>query len=182
MGRTELSDGSQEQLFAAVGAASPGDTVVVKPSGLDVSAVRARMTLSGLVDIRETKEGVEGRIPSYGKGAKVSLRLSALRNAGDGALVDEHELLERDGLAVPKSCSDVPMAQRKPCKDCTCGLAEKVMDDNGVVDTQLAEKSECGNCSLGDAFRCAGCPYLGLPPFKPGEKVTVSNSLMTSDI
>lgn len=89
-----------------------------------------------------------------------------------------------------------PKAKRKrACKDCTCGLAARLeaedqvkrekadqdlntlklkSDDLAEVDFTVQGKvGSCGNCSLGDAFRCDGCPYIGLPAFKPGEEVTI---------
>lgn len=81
--------------------------------------------------------------------------------------------------------------RRRACKDCTCGLAQRLeaedrakrssadqnlarlkAEDLAEVDFTVKGKvGSCGNCALGDAFRCDGCPYIGLPAFKPGEEV-----------
>lgn len=47
---------------------------------------------------------------------------------------------------------------------------EKTNLENGNVE------SSCGKCYLGDAFRCASCPYRGLPAFEKGDKVKLVNN------
>ena len=63
---------------------------------------------------------------------------------------------------------------RKACDNCSCGRKEQEeAAANGTISVESlkqAPKSACGSCGLGDAFRCAGCPYLGKPAFKDGEE------------
>ncbi|KAG1791415.1 cytokine-induced anti-apoptosis inhibitor 1, Fe-S biogenesis-domain-containing protein [Suillus plorans] len=89
--------------------------------------------------------------------------------------------------------------RKKACKNCSCGLAELeaeeaksgkvvLLDSDNAVEVEAGDMaksliaaakaapkatSSCGSCFLGDAFRCASCPYLGLPAFNPGEKVEI---------
>ncbi|KAK9791273.1 hypothetical protein AB5N19_08845 [Seiridium cardinale] len=120
----------------------------------------------------------------------------------DDDLIDEDTLLTEEDLnkplAIPAECVPKVGKRRRACKDCTCGLAEKLAaedaakrgdadaklkslklgaDDLTEVDFTVQGKvGSCGNCSLGDAFRCDGCPYIGMPAFKPGEEVRLLNN------
>ncbi|NXO03311.1 CPIN1 protein, partial [Rhinopomastus cyanomelas] len=94
-------------------------------------------------------------------------------------LLDSDELLDSEDLKKPDpsslrapSCKE--MGKKKACKNCTCGLAEELEQEKKKSSSQ--PKSACGNCYLGDAFRCASCPYLGMPAFKPGEKILLKEN------
>ena len=94
-------------------------------------------------------------------------------------MIDEDNLLLEEDLSRPDTktydCGEGEGGVRKACKGCSCGLAEELdRDAASKVEKKSVEKaSSCGNCYLGDAFRCAACPYLGKPAFKPGEQVVL---------
>ncbi|RSL38869.1 Fe-S cluster assembly protein DRE2 [Fusarium sp. AF-6] len=120
----------------------------------------------------------------------------------DDDLIDEDTLMTEADLLrpinIPPECQPKAGKRRRACKDCSCGLAERLAkedaekraeadkklesvklatDDLAEIDFTVQGKvGSCGNCSLGDAFRCDGCPYIGLPPFKPGEEVRLLNN------
>ncbi|KAL3944936.1 MAG: hypothetical protein SGBAC_000970 [Bacillariaceae sp.] len=106
-------------------------------------------------------------------------------DGGDEDMIDEDALLADDLLAPPpamgaRTATD-DCSGRKACDDCTCGRADaEKAASSGEEVVQQAPSSSCGNCSLGDAFRCASCPYLGKPAFKAGEEHLVLD--LTDDL
>lgn len=129
------------------------------------------------------------RKPSFETGSSVILSKKTTKpavwkldesDAVEGDLIDEDDLLDETDIVKPAAASlrvCATTGKRKACKDCSCGLAEELRGEN----TERQEKSSCGNCYLGDAFRCASCPYLGMPAFKPGEKVVLPSGQLIAD-
>lgn len=98
-------------------------------------------------------------------------------------LLTENEILSAEDKArQTESCgTNGEKKPKKPCANCTCGLADELDNKQAQSSEKPANsepntKSSCGSCYLGDAFRCASCPYRGQPAFKPGEKVTVDTT------
>lgn len=143
-----------------------------------VSKIHTSFLLAGLQANGEAKEENGTRIVTAVKAANSVSAPIKLWNMDDDddLLIDEDNLLADSSnlLAPPPAMSAVAAtdaddcAGREPCADCTCGRSEnkaKQQQQQGRVET-----SACGKCHLGDAFRCASCPHLGKPAFKPGEE------------
>ncbi|KAF4094355.1 hypothetical protein AMELA_G00014150 [Ameiurus melas] len=94
------------------------------------------------------------------------------------ALLDAEDLKKPDPASLRASSCGESGTKKKACKNCTCGLADELEQEqeSKAVQKTSQPKSACGNCYLGDAFRCASCPYLGMPAFKPGEKIVLANT------
>jgi hypothetical protein len=182
---------------AANGAPAATGSVPLNGNGKRISAEPAQPAGVGFVDFSDD--------------------LDAIITGEDDDLIDEDDLITEEDMARPiiqreyfslylllavltllaPECLPKAGKRRRACKDCTCGLKEKIeaedeakrtaadqalntmklgADEMAEVDFTVQGKvGSCGNCALGDAFRCDGCPYIGLPAFKPGEEVRLLN-------
>ncbi|OEL19376.1 Anamorsin-like protein [Dichanthelium oligosanthes] len=143
--------------------------------------------------VPSSSQKVKAKKASWSMGSSFPLRkatkaLPKIQIDDDSELIDEDSLLTEDDLKKPQLpvVGDCEVgATRKACKNCTCGRAEaeeKVEKLELTAEQINNPQSACGSCGLGDAFRCGTCPYRGLPPFKPGEKVSLSGNFLAADI
>ncbi|KAG2441280.1 hypothetical protein HYH02_010119 [Chlamydomonas schloesseri] len=129
--------------------------------------------------------------------AKASVwKLGGDEDGEEEELVDDDALLapEDKAAAAPKYPDDCEVGAggaRKACKNCSCGRAEAEAEAEAgggkakvalTADMLDNPTSACGNCYLGDAFRCGTCPYRGLPAFEPGQKISLAANLLAADV
>lgn len=168
--------------------------MVSKLSLVCVSAMRPKYQLGAgaAISFKKPKEGIQKPVAVANGNTSVWV-VSANDDLETDDLEDEDNLLDDDDLVVPPTAAPGDCSTRKKaCKDCSCGRAEEeAMQAEEMISkitvvtpakTVTAPTSSCGSCYLGDAFRCSSCPYLGMPAFKPGEKVVLGGNMLKDDI
>ncbi|CAH8643944.1 unnamed protein product [Heterobilharzia americana] len=167
-------------------------------------SIRKNLTLSGYIkphQLSTEKNLVFGAsVPSdYSRGSSVKLPWAyndveaAWENVDkedshdiNGGVIDTNALLHKSDFETPLAACGKEVetgslgTKKRACKNCTCGLAEIEAQEDDKK--SQVPKSSCGNCYLGDAFRCSSCPYRGLPPFKPGEQIVIPDDFLKADL
>ncbi|KAG0011957.1 Anamorsin [Entomortierella chlamydospora] len=125
--------------------------------------------------IKPTKEQLEA--PECGPN---SLKKKKCKNCTCGM----EEEAEPDEEQQDVEISDAPSAGPVPTEAIVSSKNNRWMESaiTEVVPVELQPKSSCGNCYLGDAFRCGSCPYIGMPAFQPGEKIQLGGNMLSDDI
>jgi len=197
----EYTDSLITKLFSLV---KPGGLFLIRHlTKDDVQKLEFVLKTNGFSNVSTQKQEsngtticeIKGFKPTYEIGSATKLNLKKapapaavwkLDADDDFETIDPDNLLDDEDFKKPEQdslrvCGTT--GKRKACKDCSCGLAEELdAEATARKPVNSAEaKSSCGSCYLGDAFRCATCPYLGMPAFKPGEKVQLSEGLLKAD-
>nr|CAH7738762.1 unnamed protein product [Callosobruchus chinensis] len=191
-----LFDGTIADIFSTLlQKLKPGGTLVIQKI-LEAENLKFKLTTIGFMNVTIGEGTLTANKPTFKSGSSAKINLPSkpatsvwkIDDTVEDELIDPDDLLDEDDLKKPdpatlRVCGTT--GKRKACKNCSCGLAEELASEAQAgksVDTTDAPKSSCGSCYLGDAFRCASCPYLGMPAFKPGEKVQLSGSQLKADV
>ncbi|XP_025798975.1 anamorsin homolog isoform X4 [Panicum hallii] len=202
----------REQLVAEISQVLKAGGRVLVPSSAPSSSqkpntdIERKLLMGGFVEVQASTASSQDNVQSiivmakkasWSMGSSFPLKkatkaLPKIQIDDDSELIDEDSLLAEEDLKKPQLpvVGDCEVgASRKACKNCTCGRAEaeaKVEKLELTAEQINNPQSACGSvvwvCGLGDAFRCGTCPYGGLPPFKPGEKVSLSGNFLAADI
>jgi len=186
-----LSDGEPSPQYSlAVSPALSGREGVInaavqarKPSWASGAQQPIRRKLGG----KANGAAVGGAVKIAAADASAAWGAAAMNDTAD--LIDDEDLLTEEDRVRPEApvaadCS----TSRKACKDCSCGRAEA--EAAGAPPPQLTKEmlenpgaeGGCGSCALGDAFRCASCPYRGLPTFQKGVKIELPAGFLAEDL
>jgi hypothetical protein len=200
------------ELLAALAAALvPGGRLVAREPGAgpdDLAALRKALLLSGFADADAlpSGDGLAAATPRWAAGARAAIALRKPAAAAAAApaaaaaawrldadedgevLVDAEALLTADDLARPDPAAAAGGCPptKKACANCSCGRAEGEAAEPAKLTRAMLESpgeaGGCGSCALGDAFRCGGCPYRGLPAFEAGKRIEVPADFLGADL
>ncbi|PWN94311.1 DUF689-domain-containing protein [Acaromyces ingoldii] len=170
------ANGTSAEKKKALWATSPATTSLIDSDSLLTEAdhIAPKATRREDCDLPSALAG--GRRRKACKGCTCGLR--ELEEEEDNARMNNIVQIDADDMDMPSNDGRPNPPGRKT------EVTETMVDENGVtrvikritVDTN-GMTSSCGSCSLGDAFRCSSCPYLGMPAFQPGEKVEIPTSM-----
>ncbi len=158
-------------------------------------ALAIDLKIQGFLDIMAAKDPSTGerfivcQKPNWEVGATAAVTIASTgakwkmdtNDLGESDLIDEDSLIDKNfEVPAPNDCGEASGGGKKrACANCSCGLAEteaaeKIAEvSKGTIEEKIIKASSCGGCSRGDAFRCAGCPFLGKPAFEPGTERVV---------
>lgn len=180
------SDSIQAELYRVL---KPKGKILVEKAIADRPTGQVLVTdlqITGFMDLMAAKDPITGDRFVVGEKpnwdncdvakinvSKGSSGIVKMVDSKDEEFVDENDLLNAEIVVnEPLDCGSTDNSgKRRACKDCSCGLADITDDIDTVID-----KSACGNCYKGDAFRCGNCPFLGKPAFD-ANSTTVKLSL-----
>ena len=157
------------------------------------SSLSVDLKIQGFIEITSNNNEIICSKPQWDIGASARIETKSaltssvwkmnMNDLAEDDIIDENELLN-DGIIITKrgdanGCGDsgpgIP-GKKRACANCSCGLAEEEANEissankEKTIDEKIAKSSSCGGCAKGDAFRCAGCPFLGKPAFEPGQE------------